>query len=98
MQEIEAIWYNLNISRYVSTAQEEVQIDLKGSAPGTHEYRATNRRCQGTAQCVFNRVGCISIGWQWLRQLIFKLPRQIHFIPGTSAATFPEWNQCTHLQ
>lgn len=29
MREIEANGYNLNISRYVSTAQEEVQVDLK---------------------------------------------------------------------
>ena len=29
MEEIEKNGYNLNISRYVSTAEDEVQIDLK---------------------------------------------------------------------
>jgi type I restriction enzyme M protein len=31
MKEIESHDYNLNISRYVSTAQAEVEIDLKAS-------------------------------------------------------------------
>ena len=52
MSEIEANDFNLNITRYVSTAKEEEAIDLSGHAQGVGRYREAASRINGEAQCV----------------------------------------------
>lgn len=56
MEEISKNGYNLNISRYVSTAMPEKEIDLADVHKKMLEVDA-NQSSHGKTQCVFERAG-----------------------------------------